>query len=95
MGISQDFKDRYDGLQFYLVHQVDGLAEYKSDVIVVPEEDLEVFVKIIVSLRDNFKMPQEMFIGDIYKTAEKIHDISQYRLIPHKTHTIYNCIEHS
>ena len=93
MGIAQHYKEQYEGLQFYLVHQVDGLAEYKSDVICVPEHDLEVLVKIIVSLKDNFKMPQEMFIGDIYKTAEKIHDISQYKLIPLKTHTIYNCLQ--
>ena len=94
MGLAQEFRERFIGLRFFLERQNDGLAEYKSDIICVPEDDIEVFFKVIVSLRDNFKMPQEMYMDDIYKTAEKVHDISQYQLIPIKTATIYNCIEH-
>ena len=50
MGLAQEFKDRFAGLQFFLVHQVDGLAEYKSDIVVVCNqegEDIEVFFKFL------------------------------------------------
>ena len=75
MGRAQEFREKYGDLEFYLVKQVDGIGIYKSQVIEVPvkevdEDDIEVFIQIIVSLGDKFKTHRHMSIQEIYNTAK-------------------------
>lgn len=90
MGVANDFRERFSGIQFFLVHQNGGVGEFKSDYIVIPEQNVEIFFKIIVSLKDNFTLPNDILIQDIYNASEKIHSITQWQHLPMRTHILYD-----
>jgi len=94
MGLAQDFRDSFDGIQFFLVNESKGVGKFRSDFIVIPEIDNEVFFEVIVSLKDNFYLPQTVLIQDVYNSAEKVHNISQFQNVPVKTHILYDSTHH-
>ena len=89
MGLAQEFKEIFEGYNFHLVYNNNGVAEFKSDYVVV-EDNVEIFFKIIVSLKDKFHLPEVVQIQDIYNSCEKIHEIAQYQHRPIKTHVLFN-----
>ena len=90
MGLAQDFREQYNGIQFYLVENSGGVARFKSDYIVVPETEIEVFVQIITSLKNHYFLPTQIFIQDIYNCSTRIHNIEQFENVPVKTHIIFD-----
>ena len=90
MGVAQDFIDTFQGVQFYLEDYAKGVGKFKSDYIVVPECNQEIYFEIIVSLKDNFYLPTNILIQDVYNCSERIHNISQFQNTPIKTHILFD-----
>ena len=93
MGIADNFRHNFSGIQFYLVEFSGGVARFKSDFITVPEDNIEVFFYITCSLKNYFTLPDSILIDDIYRASTKIHDISQYQNMPFKTHNLFKTNE--
>ena len=62
MGLAQDFKETFQGVQFFLIENAKGVGKFKSDYIVVPEYNQEIYFEIIVSLKDKFYLPTDILI---------------------------------
>lgn len=95
MGVAQDFKETFQGIQFYLVGYTDGLGRFKSDYVIITELNKEIFFEVIASLKDNFSLPTQIFIQDIYKISDqRIHNIDEFENVPVKTNRIFDyCYE--
>ena len=94
MGLAQDFKIQFGGIQFFLVENAKGVGKFKSDYIVIPEVQQEVFFEIIVSLKDKFYLPTDILIQDIYNCSERIHNIHQFTNTPIRTNIVFDyCYE--
>lgn len=93
MGIAADFRETFEGISFHLIEFSGGVARFKSDFIVIPEQNIEVFCILVVSLKDYFTLPDVILIEDIYNCSTKIHDISQFQNIPFKTHNLFKTDE--
>ena len=90
MGVAQDFKETFQGVHFFLIENAKGVGKFKSDYIVVPEYNQEIYFEIIVSLKDKFYLPTDILIQDVYNCSERIHNISQFQNTPIKTHILFD-----
>lgn len=90
MGLAQEFKSTFDGIQFFLVENSKGVGKFRSDFVLVPEYNQEIFFEIIVSLKDKFTLPSCILIQDIYNSSERVHNISQFENMPIKTHILFD-----
>jgi len=90
MGVAQDFKDTFQGVQFSLEDYAKGVGKFKSDYIVITEYNQEIYFEIIVSLKDKFSLPTDILIQDIYNCSERIHNISQFQNTAIKTHILFD-----
>lgn len=90
MGVAQDFKTYFEGLHFYLVANSGGVARFKTDYISTDLPNIEVYYEIIVSLKNNFELPTQILIQDIYNVSNQIHDISQFQNIPVRTQRLFD-----
>lgn len=93
MGVAQDFKSIFDGITFHLIENVRGVGKFRSDYIDIPEDKIEIYFELIVSLKDRFYLPQTILIQDIYNSVDKIHDISQFQNMPIRTHILFRTNE--
>jgi hypothetical protein len=93
MGLAQDFKDIFSGFQFYLVENSKGVGKFRSNCVVIPEFNEEIYFELIVSLKDKYTLPNEIIIQDIYRCSERIHNISQFQNMPVKTDTLFDYAE--
>lgn len=90
MGLAQDFKHTFDGIQFFLIENSKGVGKFKSDYIVIPEIKQEIFFEIIVSLKDKFELPNDVLIQDIYRCSERVHNIIQFQNTAIKTNILFD-----
>ena len=90
MGVAQDFIDTFQDIKFYLIENAKGVGKFKSDYIVITESNEEIYFELIVSLKDQFTLPLDILIQDVYSCSERIHNISQFQNTPIKTHILFD-----